>query len=175
MSDSNIYMAINAVSLLSITPTSSSLLFPFVSGECRRKYEERLEAGREGRREASAPKAEGGVVVMPSVLPTTSGSDGVLRPAHLWGRKKKGQLNPRKTCTWWSYFEEEDTLRVCVWADLWQWWSKNCSHQASCKPSGIKGQNEDRNSNIHIMNGLFRGESGYNTVHYVQNCEWHAN
>lgn len=100
MSDSNIYMAINAVSLLSITPASSSLLFlfPFVSGECRRKYEERLEAGREGRREASAPKAEGGVVVMPSVLLTTSGSDGVLRPAHLrrGGGGKKGKLNPRK-------------------------------------------------------------------------------
>lgn len=59
MSDSNIYMAINAVSLLSVArPASFSFSFlSFIhsfglsfSGECRRKYEGGLEAGREGRR-----------------------------------------------------------------------------------------------------------------------------
>lgn len=60
MSDSNIYMAINAVSLLSVARPASfscsflSFIHSFVlsfSGECRRKYEGGLEAGREGRRE----------------------------------------------------------------------------------------------------------------------------
>lgn len=42
-----------------------------------------MEAGGEGRREASAPKQEGGIVAMASVLLTTSRLDGVLRPARL--------------------------------------------------------------------------------------------
>lgn len=183
MSDSNIYMAINAVSLLSITPTSSSLLFSF---RFRRVQEE--VRGKTGGRPRGT---EGGFC---SKSGGWSRRDAICSPHYFrirwspspsssvegWG-EKKGKLNPRKTYTRWSYFEEvcqRMTACVCVFVcactDLWQWWSKNCSHQASCKPSGIKGQNEDGDSNIHIMNGLFRGERGYNTVHYVQ-CERHAN
>lgn len=69
MSDSNIYMAL-AQSLLSIERLERT----------GRKDEERVEAGGEG---GFRSKTEGGVLVMPSVLLTTSGLDGVLRPVHL--------------------------------------------------------------------------------------------
>lgn len=52
MSDSNIYMALAQSLLLSVLRAS-------VFGENGRKYEERVEAGGEGQREASAPKNRG--------------------------------------------------------------------------------------------------------------------
>lgn len=80
MSDSNIYMAFSAVCLLS------------VERSFRREREE-VRGKSRGRRNWTeggfCSKTEGGVLVMPSVLLTTSGLDGVLRPVHLERRKKK--------------------------------------------------------------------------------------
>ena len=89
MSDSNIYMAL-----------AQSLCFPSSerlerTGGSTRK---RVEAGGEGQREGFCSKTEGGVLVMPSVLLTTSGLDGVLRPVHLERKWDEGRstLNPHQ-------------------------------------------------------------------------------
>lgn len=79
MSDSNIYMAL--ARSLGFFPSSERERERF--GETGRKQEGRVEAVRRGTEGGFCSRTEGGVLVMPSVLLTTSGLDGVLRPVHL--------------------------------------------------------------------------------------------
>lgn len=74
MSDSNIYMAL-AQSLCFSVERSVERDGEDVEGKSRGR-----QRGTEG---GFSSKTEGGVLVMPSVLLTTSGLDGVLRPTHL--------------------------------------------------------------------------------------------
>lgn len=74
MSDSNIYMA-----------STQSLCFP-LSDPLAREGEAvkgKSSGGQRGTEGGICSKTEGGVLVMPSVLITTSGLDGVLHPVHL--------------------------------------------------------------------------------------------
>lgn len=74
MSDSNIYIAL-----------TQSFCFP--SSDRLEREREEVEGKSRGREKGTeggfCSKTEGGVLVMPSVLVTTSGLDGVLRPVHL--------------------------------------------------------------------------------------------